>query len=78
LRRLVEEAKKRNLPRDLVRRSQETAYKFMTAIAGDRPNFEEALRALFAGDRPRFEGLIAAWPKDIREHALVLAETAFR
>ncbi len=31
---------------------QEIAYRFMSAMAGDLPGFEEASRALFAGDRP--------------------------
>jgi hypothetical protein len=38
----------------------------MTALAGDRPNFEEATRALYAGDRKALEDLIARWPKDVR------------
>jgi hypothetical protein len=42
-------------------------------MAGNLPGFEEAARALFAGDRARFAGLIAAWPVDIRDHAVKLA-----
>lgn len=42
---------------------------FLSAMAGDRPNYEEACRALFAGDLPRFEALIARWPNDIRAYA---------
>ena len=49
----------------------------MTALAGDRPNFEEAYRALDRGDRARFEELIAGWPADVREYLLRLAEPAF-
>jgi hypothetical protein len=45
----------------------------MSAMAGDFPGFEEASRALFADDRRRFAGLIAAWPADIRDHAVRLA-----
>jgi hypothetical protein len=33
---------------------------------------------LYANDPVRFEKLIAAWPADVREHALALAERAFR
>jgi steroid delta-isomerase-like uncharacterized protein len=39
-------------------------------MAGDRPNYEEATRALFQSDAVRFEALVARWPKDIRAFAL--------
>jgi hypothetical protein len=39
-------------------------------MAGDRPNYEEATRALFQADAARFEALVARWPKDIRGFAL--------
>jgi hypothetical protein len=68
LRRLVQEASRVNADRDAVRASREAAYRFMTAIAGDLPGFEEATRALFAGERERFEALIGAWPADLRTH----------
>ena len=42
-------------------------------IAGDLPGFQEALRALFAYDRRKFADLIAAWPEDVRDHAIKLA-----
>ncbi|QSI31018.1 DUF2239 family protein [Variovorax sp. RKNM96] len=66
LRRLVQEASRVNADRDAVRASREATYRFMTAIAGALPGFEEATRALFAGERNRFEGLIDAWPADLR------------
>lgn len=76
LRRLVEEAKKQNVHQDEVRRSQNAAYKFMSAMAGDLPHFEEASRAFFAKNKALFETLSAAWPKDIRQHALMVGEAA--
>src|SRR5690348_15737924 len=53
LRKLVEEARHANGGKDRVRRAREIAYRFMSAVAGNLPNFEEATRALFAGDRLR-------------------------
>ena len=47
-------------------------------MAGDRPHYEEACRALFAGQTKRFEKLIARWPKDIREYAVEQARAAAR
>lgn len=78
LRKLVEEARRVNSNRDKVRRSQEVTYRFMSAMAGNLPGFEEATRALFAGDPDRFNDLIASWPVDIRDHARMLAKAAFQ
>lgn len=73
LRKLVEEARRAGAVKDRLRQAQERAYRFMQAIGGDLPGFEEATRALFANDRIRFNELLAAWPKDVREHAIRLA-----
>ena len=77
LRRLVEEARRSSAPKDRVRAAQEGAYRFMAAMAGDLPGFEEATRALFAGDRQRFERLVAPWPGDVGAYAMNLAAPAF-
>jgi hypothetical protein len=73
LRRLVDEARRSSAPAQGARLAQERAYRVMSALAGDRPGYEEALRALFAGDRARLEAQIANWPADIREYTLRLA-----
>ncbi|HRO66836.1 MAG TPA: DUF2239 family protein [Pseudobdellovibrionaceae bacterium] len=76
LRRLVEEAKKKNVSRDRIRQAQDRTYKFMTTMAGDLPDYEEALRALYGGDVKSFKDRVSAWPKDIQEHAWYLAKDA--
>jgi hypothetical protein len=73
LRKLVDEARRASGDRDRIRKAQESAYHFMSAMAGNLPGFEEAARALFAYDRRGFGALIAAWPEDIRDHAIKLA-----
>jgi hypothetical protein len=73
LRKLVEEAKRIHTERDKRRKAQERAYNFMSAMAGNMPNYEEALRALFAQDYSRLRELVAPWPEDIRAYALYLA-----
>jgi uncharacterized protein len=78
LRKLVDEARRLNEGGDRVRLAQEAAYRFMSVISGNRPHYEEAIRALFAGDSSRFEKLIAEWPADIRDHTAKLAERAFQ
>jgi hypothetical protein len=78
IRRLVDEARRRGEDADRIRKGQEAAYRFMSAMAGNRPHFEDAIRALFAPDPLRFEELIAGWPADVRDHASQLAARAFR
>ena len=74
LRRLVDEARKRNPHEQRARKGREALSKFMTAMAGNLPNYEEATRALFASDNSRFEELIAEWPEDVRAHLLRVLE----
>ena len=74
LRRLVDDARKADEGRTVLRQARERCYRFLSGIAGDLPGFEEASRALFAGDEDRFRALIADWPADIRGHALLLGQ----
>ena len=73
LRKLVDEARRSSGDRDRQRAARDAAYHFMSTMAGNLANFEEASRALFADDRRRFAGLIADWPTDIRDHIVKLA-----
>ena len=77
LRKLVEAARKTSPGGDRRRLAQEAANRFMTALAGNEPGFEEATRALFAGDATKFATEMAAWPDDVRSYAMLLAEPAF-
>jgi hypothetical protein len=77
IRKLVEEARRTSGDRDRVRQAQEAAYRFISVMAGNRPHYEDAIRALFADDPTGFEKLIAGWPADVREHAARLAARAF-
>jgi hypothetical protein len=73
LRKLVDDARRTGGDKDRARATRDAAYHFMSAAAGDQPQFEEASRALFADDHSGFVALIAEWPADIREHAIALA-----
>jgi len=77
LRRLVERARRENEGRDQTRQARDVVYRFLQAMAGDRPGYEEALRALYRGDRPAFLAQIARWPADLLDHTRRLAEDAF-
>lgn len=77
IRKLVEEARRAEGNQSSVRESQEAAYRFMTAMAGNFEQYEEALRALYAGNLERFEHFIYDWEADIRDHIKKLAANAF-
>ena len=77
LRKLVDAARRSHAEGDSRRAAQERVYRFLSAMGGDRPGFEEATRALFAGDAMRFDAEIAGWPDDLHEHATMLAADAW-
>ncbi|MFZ2524397.1 MAG: DUF2239 family protein [Candidatus Ferrigenium altingense] len=77
LRRLVEKASRANEAKDRIRKTQESAYRFMSAVAGNLTGYEEAVRALFAGQPEQFGALTEVWPIDVRDHARRLALRAF-
>ncbi len=77
LRKLVDQARRDSEPENIIRELQTSVYQFMTAIGGDLPGFEEALRALYAGDRHRFLEEVDAWPADIRDHLVQLSSKVF-
>lgn len=74
LRKLVEEARRINEGKDRLRRVQESAYRFMSIMAGNLPGYEEAIRALFANDLDRLKTWIREWPDDLQAHLLRLVE----
>jgi uncharacterized protein len=76
VRRLVDAARQSHTEADRLRQAKETTYRFMSAMAGDEPGFEEATRALFAGNAARFAEMTEAWPRDVRDHARTLAAQA--
>ncbi|MBT9290164.1 DUF2239 family protein [Hyphomicrobiaceae bacterium 22] len=76
LRKLIDRERKQAAWDDMVRDLRTATQRFMTAMAGDLPGYEEASRALYAGDHARFVAETEAWPADIRDHARRLAEGA--
>jgi hypothetical protein len=51
----------------------DAACRFLTVMAGDRPGYEEATRALYAGDRENFDALCVLWPSAVADYARRLA-----
>lgn len=77
LRRLVDEARRTTVEQDNERRIKENGYRFMSAIAGSLPGYEEAARALFGHDGKLFAERIAHWPADIQAHLAWMTRDAF-
>jgi uncharacterized protein len=75
IRRLVEQARKVEPDPATAR---DAVYRFITEMGGDRPNYEEALRALYRRDLGRFAELIADWPADAQDYVrrLLSGDTA--
>ncbi len=67
LRRLVDAARKLD---SSDRTAVEATGRFMSGIAGNLPEFEEAYRALYARDREQLEQRVNGWPPDVREYIL--------
>lgn len=76
LRRLVDAARRESEGPDRARRARDAAYRVMAELAGDRPGFEDACRALYAGNWEAFDRATASWPPDVRAYAARMAAPA--
>lgn len=72
LRKLVDQARRERAGTDATRLRRENTYRFLHAVAGDLPHFEEMSRALFAGDDTHLRGILDGWPADVRGYAYQL------
>lgn len=77
LRRLIDAERKSSVDEDRVRDAQDSTNRFIYAMAGNLPGFEEAVRALYAGDRKGFAQHIRTWPKDIKQCTVNFSRHAF-
>lgn len=73
LRRLVDQARRSDDGRTIPKTRREAAYRFLSAMAGNLPGYEEVIRALFAGDEVQYAERMDGWPPDVRNYALRLA-----
>lgn len=77
LRKLVEAARGADGGKAGARDAQAACDRFMRAVLGDQPGYEEAARALYAGAADRFNAQVEPWPAALRDYAKRLAEPAF-
>ena len=75
LRKLVEAASRD--PKSRQRQRRDAAYRLATALVGNAPGYEEAMRALYAGAAEDFAAHIEAWPADVRRVLEEMTEEAF-
>ena len=78
LRKLVDAARQAGDGQGSMRQAQEAADRFMAAMLGNQPGYEEAARALYAGAKDRFIDLTEPWPHDLRDYARRLAGPSLR
>ena len=76
IRRLVDEARHNETGIERGRHVRNGVNKFLWAIAGNFPNFEEVARAIDAREDSRLDGLMSAWPKDVRAYVFRRLEIA--
>jgi len=75
LRKLVEAASRD--PKSRQRQRRDAAYRLATALVGNAPGYEEAMRALYAGAAEDFAAHIEAWPADVRRVLEEMTQEAF-
>jgi len=75
LRKLVEAASRD--PKSRQRQRRDAAYRLATALVGNAPGYEEAMRALYAGAAEDFAAHIEAWPADVRRILEEMTQEAF-
>ncbi len=72
LRRLVDQARRDSVGEDRRREARDVTHRVMTALAGNLPNYEAALRALYSGDQSAFSRSLGDWPQDVRDYVQAL------
>ncbi|HEU0161913.1 MAG TPA: DUF2239 family protein [Rhizomicrobium sp.] len=75
LRKLVEDASRN--PKAQARARRDAIYRFATALVGNAPGYEEAIRALYAGNAEEFAAQIEGWPADVRAQLGAMMDGAF-
>ncbi|MBZ0266003.1 DUF2239 family protein [bacterium] len=70
LRKLVDEARQRGQAKELIRKTEEAAHRFMWDMASNSPDFEEASRAFYAHNFDTFQDYMKNWDDDIVEYIM--------
>jgi hypothetical protein len=76
IRRLVDDARHNETGIERGRHVRNGVNKFLWAVAGNFPNFEEVARAIDAREDSRLDALMSSWPKDVRAYVFRRLELA--
>jgi uncharacterized protein len=74
LRRLVDDARRQGRGQADRAAMQEAIDRYLRVMAGDRPAYEEAVRAFYANRDADLQRLAADWPQDVRSHLDLLLQ----
>lgn len=79
IRRLIDEKMKTvsSANKEKIKLAQEATYKFLSAIAGNLPNYEDVIRYLYRKDKKKFDDTMADWHRDIVKYASFLSKEVF-
>lgn len=76
LRLVVEDASRDRHGKYRAQKLREECYFLMRDMAGDRPFFEDASRALFSGDLQLLKEVISKWPSEVASKVMAQATEA--
>ncbi len=74
LRKLVDQARNNPNPQEILQKKQGALQNILSVLAGDLPNYEEAVRALYRTDKALFMNSICEWPGDLHHLVVELFE----
>ena len=72
-----EKIKSRATEKNKIKNAQEVTYVFLTALAGNLPGFENAIRYLYRKDKKKFLEAVTEWNQSLVSHALMLSTGVF-
>lgn len=77
IRKLIDKELNNPMSESNVMLAKQATDRFMSAMLGNMPNYEEATRALYQGNQTVFMTLIQDYPQDIKNYLIKLSISAF-
>ena len=77
IRKLIDQELNNPLSESNIMLAKQATDRFMSAMLGNMPNYEEATRALYQGNKDQFLQLIEHYPTDLKTYVLTLSQHVF-
>ena len=77
IRKLIDQELNNPLSKSNIMLAKQATDRFMSAMLGNMPNYEEATRALYQGNKDQFLQLIEHYPIDLKTYVLTLSQHVF-